>query len=141
MGAVDQKFLNSLAAQSQKIKIKNLLYNLGQTIELIMKTIATLLALAAAAVSVVAHPASLMQKWSISGHSQPEEQVSFSLHLPMRNTEKLDSAFWAISTPGTYVARNCRLMVLFSLTITNFAQRPLRQVLVSPRSYGYDCCS
>ena len=66
-----------------------------------MKTIATLLALAAAAVSVVAHPASLMQKWTIAGHSQADEQVAFSLHLPMRNTEKLDAAFWDISTPGT----------------------------------------
>jgi len=65
----------------------------------VMKTFGTLLALAALACASALAPHG--HSWTKVGRSAPSETLSFSVALPMRNLEKLETAFWAISTPGS----------------------------------------
>ncbi len=67
-----------------------------------MKTFGSLLALAALACATALAPHG--HSWTKIGRSDAAEKLDFSVALPMRNLQKLESAFWAISTPGTYVA-------------------------------------
>ena len=67
-----------------------------------MKTIAMLLAAAAAATAMGSQEA-LRSEWNRLGRSHPLAAVEFNVQLPTSNTEALDKAFWEISTPGSYV--------------------------------------
>jgi hypothetical protein len=64
-----------------------------------MKTFSALLALAAVAFATALAPHG--HNWAKVGRSAADEKLSFSVALPMRNLDKLESAFWSISTPGT----------------------------------------
>ena len=85
-----------------------------------MKTFGSLLALAAIACATALAPHG--HSWTKVGRAAPAEQMSFSVALPMRNLDKLESAFWAISTPGSCVCKHFTLNLL-QCTLP-FAARP-----------------
>ena len=62
-----------------------------------MKLLSAILAAAAVACAAAAGP---RDDWQRVGRSHPRAAVEFTVAMPNSNLDKLDDAFWKISTPG-----------------------------------------